>query len=141
MIFDKTNNWFICFDDDDPPEIVIYCPKQLSKKDRYTKINKTLWASNIQATIKSHQATGSRLFPPDWSGTMKPAIAAFLNINERMILDELQIKHDGASDEIPTNLCGYVAYDFKKKIEDVGIESAEIDNFERMGKWLNPFGD
>ena len=114
-IYDKTNNWFICFDDDDPSELVSYSPKQMPKVDRLNFLKTILLTSDITANIISHQNSGSRLFPPNWTGPFKPTISAYLNIKRRIDLKELEIVHDGVTNEIPTNLYGYVAYDFEKE--------------------------
>lgn len=114
-IYDKTNNWFICFDDDDEPELVIHSLIQLSEAGRVKRINNILSTSKINATILSNRNSGDRVFPSDSIGVHKPAISAYLKIKERIDLKDLKVQHDGVTKELPTHLAGYVTYDFKER--------------------------
>ena len=113
-IFDETNDWFLCFDDDDPPELVIYQPKQLTKEKRMIRIFEVIDTAKIKARVLVRTVCqANRLFPPNWSIDFKPSMSVFLEIYNRIDIKKLSIKHEGVSEELPTDLCGYVAYDFK----------------------------
>lgn len=111
-IYDETQRWFICFDDDDPPEIVIKTLKQLSRIDREQLIKDTLSNIGVEAEILSHTQLGERLFPPDWSGFSKAA-TAYLRITRNIDVAHLKVKHDGISEDLPP-MGEYVAYDFER---------------------------
>jgi len=129
-ITDNTNEWFICFDDDDDPEIVVHCPKQLSKKDRFEKINKILVDSNIDAEIKSHGGSGSRMFPPNQLKISKPAIRAFLTINHLQNIQHLDLEYNSVLVNEPTNReCHIIKFE------------GDIENLNKLAKCLNPFNE
>lgn len=109
-VFDETLEWFICFDDDDPPEIVIKSSGQLSKQHQKEKIENTLRDAGIKAKILNHNVCGSRLFPPSWKEFV-PSIRAFLKIECNIDLSNLKVTHDGVYPDIPSGMqC--VMYDF-----------------------------
>lgn len=113
-IFDKTGNWYICFDDDDPPEIVVHHTdqKHLSVKEKNDTIRMVLEKHNISAKIQYLSSTGNRMYPPYYDG-FKPSISAFIKIKERININNLIVKHDGEFVEVPPHDC--VIYDFKRK--------------------------
>ena len=129
-VYDESKEWFLCFDDEDPPEIVIKSSGQLSKTHRKEKIQHFLKTAKIRATIISHSVCGSRLFPPNWKG-FHPSIQAFLKVDCNIDITNLKVKHDGISEDLPPH-GEFVAYDFN---------SHGISELERLSKWLNPFGD
>ena len=101
-LFDETYEWFICFDDDDPPEIVIAkLDRQLSKAIRWDLIEKTLFKFDIVARILSHHECGQRIFPPNHDN-FQPAVNAYLSIHQPIDLKNLKIKHDGVFDQMPS---------------------------------------
>ena len=114
-IFDKTHNWFICFDDDDPPEIIVHHTdqKHLSVKEKLDTITMVLERHNISAKVKGLSSTGNRLYPPHYGEGFKPSIAAYIKIKNRINITHLTITHDGEFAEVPPYPC--VMYDFKKK--------------------------
>ena len=95
IIYDKTLDWFICFDDDDPPELVLKSPKQISKIERVEYIKNTLFIADISVEGFTHSVSGNRLFPPEWK-KFHPAVNAFLKINGFNNLEILTIKYDKA---------------------------------------------
>ncbi len=112
-ISDLTNNWFLCFDDDDPPELVIYQPQQLSKEKRMERIFEIVDGAKIKARIQVKTVTlSNRLFPPNWSGPFKPSVSVFLEITHPIDLTNLQIKHEGEFDDVPDSHAGCVIYPF-----------------------------
>ena len=113
-IFDKTSNWYICFDDDDPPEIVVHHTdrNQLSDREKKDTIRMVLEKYNISAKISHLSSTSNRLFPPYYDD-FKPSIAAFIKIRKRINTNNLILKHDGEFVEVPPSAC--VMYDFKRK--------------------------
>jgi len=114
-IYDETYDWYLCFDDDDPPELVVYQPQQLTKEKRMARIFEVIDKAKIKARVLVKTVSlSNRLFPPNWSGNFKPTASVYLEITHPIDLKELQVKHNGVSDELPTDLCGYVAYDFNK---------------------------
>ena len=116
IIFDETHNWYICFDDDDPPEIVVHHTdqKHLSVKEKLDTIAMVLERHKIFAKVKYLSRTGNRLFPPYYED-FKSCIAAFIKIKSRIDISHLIIKHDGEFAEVPPHDC--VMYDFKRKGE------------------------
>jgi len=111
-IYDESQNWFLCFDDNEPPEIVIYNPdKTSSNKQKIIKIREVLKKANIYAKVTGLKATGSRLYPPHWSREFKPSISGFLKIRRRIDITNLLILHDGIFDKLPQRE-EYVFYDF-----------------------------
>ena len=93
-------SWYICFDDDDPPELVMTAPKQISKVERHAMIKDFLEERNIIVSSFVHSVSGSRLFPPEWKGS-RPAINAFLQIEKTIDCTNLLLLHDGVFDERP----------------------------------------
>jgi hypothetical protein len=109
-LYDESRYWFICFDDSDPPEIVIQSSGQLSKQHRKEKIEIILQDIGIKADIISHSVSGERLFPPDRKEFHR-SIQAFLNIKHRFCVSKLKVKHDGVSPDLPSQ-GEYVYFDF-----------------------------
>jgi len=125
-ITDETNEWFICFDDDDDPELVAHCPMQLSKKDRFTKLNKILLDSNIDAEITSHGVSGSRTFPPGQLKSFKPAIYAFLEINHLQNIQHLNLEFDGVYTNKPTNIqCHIIQFEGDKDVREIHVHNGK----------------
>lgn len=98
--YSDSGNWFLCFDDDDPPELVIHQPKQLSKVERVEVAVALLNRWKIKAKILSHTPCGQRIFPPNWT-PFKPAISIFIKIKEAIVIGEMKILFDSVSDEMP----------------------------------------
>lgn len=110
-IYDQSNNWFLCFDDEEDPELVIHQPKQLSKEDRYKKVEEILELAKINAKIKSHSPSGERIFPDE---KFKPAICAFLEIKESIDISLLSINFNSINQNI-SELHDCVICDFDLK--------------------------
>jgi hypothetical protein len=101
VIFDKSGLgiWYICVDDDEPIEFVVFKWKKFSKKERELAISALLKSLGVNAEIISHQESGSRLFPPDWK-EMQPAISAFIKLNEPLDNSKYNLKFDDVKDNI-----------------------------------------
>jgi len=115
-IYDESHNWFLCFDDEDPPEIVIYNPDEISSnKQKIIRVREVLKKANIYAKISQVHTTGNRLYPPDWEkGKFRPSISAFLTIRRRIDISKLLIINDGVFESrVPPHDC--VFYDFDRK--------------------------
>jgi hypothetical protein len=135
-IYDESLEWFICFDDDEPPEIVVKSSGQLSKIHRKEKIEHFLRNADINARIINHEVCGSRLFPPDWK-QFYPAIRAFIEIQNKIDVTNLKVKHDGISPDLPP-VGEYVAYDFCQNEMEIQLTSK---NFQQLSRTINPFNE
>ncbi len=81
-------NWYLCFDDDDPPEIVIKKQKSIPRKERKEIICRCLNSVKISVKILSHSDQGERLFPPEYK-RFSPAIQGFVKITGKIDLTNL----------------------------------------------------
>lgn len=111
-IYDESLEWFLCFDDEDPPEIVVKSSGQLSRIHREEKIEHFLKVAKIDARVITHNVSGSRLFPPNWK-QFHPAIQAFIELNNNINISNLKVKHDGIFTDLPP-VGEYVAYNFER---------------------------
>ena len=101
VLYGNSSQWFLCFDEDDPPELVIHQPKeQFSKADRWELIDRLLANLGIISRILEHVPCGQRMFPPHYM-EFKESIRAYLTIRQPIDLTNLMIKHDGAFDQMP----------------------------------------
>ena len=82
-IFSKSRNWYLCFDDDDPPELVIKEDKPRSKVERLELAETILKWWNIDAKIQRSQLYCQRMFPPEYSGFYQ-AFSFFIKMLQHM---------------------------------------------------------
>lgn len=101
ILFDKAKAelWYICTDDHEPVEFVVFKWKQFSKKERGMALTALLKSLDINASIISHRESGSRLFPPLWE-KMQPAISAFIKLNEPLDIDNHEHQYDTMKENI-----------------------------------------
>lgn len=114
-IYDETKEWFICFDDEDPPELIVKMPQQLDKVKRMELIMSTLDGAGIKARILVTSISVShRCFPPDYEG-FHQAVSVDLDLYRNIDVTHLKVKHDGISQDLPP-MGEFVAYDFERLI-------------------------
>lgn len=105
------DDWFLCFDDDDPPELVF---KIESLKQRIIVkefAEKILEKNKINADVTRVSDSCQRPYPPEWN-SFHQSISVFLKINSPIDLKYLRFVHDGKfqkKEHIPGE---YVAYGF-----------------------------
>lgn len=114
VIYDETGDWFICFDDDEPPEFVIRKTViSTSRKDREREISEKLKELGISAKILTSRERGQRNFGAasndPKSMHFEKAISAFLKLEKRIPLDKIQFNADKVYVELPKIEC--VVYD------------------------------
>jgi len=108
VIKDKTGDWFLCFDDNDSPEIVIKEDKRLSQKECVNLIYKILQEANIKAQVThTLRSYSGRIF----DGKFYSAISGFLRITDKINIDKLIVKHDGVYYDYEPKQGG-IYYDF-----------------------------
>ncbi len=95
--------WFICFDDEDPVELVFKDPDQggddLSRQ-RAEALLARLAARGLEARVAGRPVTGMRLFPPTWiEGGFVQAAAFWIELR-RPVPTGLIIEHHGVFEEV-----------------------------------------
>jgi hypothetical protein len=104
--------WYICFDDDEPPEFVLAIDdRKLSNSYIIKEIKEQLQKSKIKAEIKSKVGRSGRLFPPLYKRFRK-ASRVFIEIEKPIDLSKLTIVSDSVVNDIKHIDC--VVYDFSK---------------------------
>ncbi len=109
VLFDETGDWFICFDDEEPPEIVL---RQTiitkSRKSRTRQISEKLEKLGITAKIIESRVCGQRNFGHASNDPKKmefePAVSAFLKLKKRIPLDHIQYTADSVHIELPSGI-------------------------------------
>lgn len=96
VLSDDSHDWFICFDDDDPPELVV--KSQYGTWADARGLLERIGISDIVPTITFHQGKHGRCFPP--RGVYK-AVSVWLTIN-KPIPAKLITDHDGQWTSRPT---------------------------------------
>ncbi|MDX1701712.1 MAG: hypothetical protein R3250_13885 [Melioribacteraceae bacterium] len=108
-LFDESGDWFICFDDEEPPEIVIrQAVISHSRKSRVRQISEKLEELGISAKITDSRVCGHRNFGHATNDPKKtefePAVAAFLKLKKRIPLDHVQYTADSVHVELPRGI-------------------------------------
>ena len=106
-------DWFLCFDEDDPPEIVVKqsaCDKGLDAKEIIKRMGVDAYTQHTKPV-----PCGERCFSHDHSlNNFAPAYSWFIYLNSPPPIKYL-ISHDGLSEKEP-KLEG-VYFDFKRRVE------------------------
>ena len=111
IIYDETGDWFLCFDDDDPPEFVIRnAVISSSRKNREKEILEILEKVGISAKITESRVCGQRNFgctstDPKKHMFFESAISAFLIIEKRIPIDKIKIKADSVKSKLKVIDC------------------------------------
>lgn len=121
VIYDETGDWFICFDDEEPPEFVIRTNViSSSRKDREKEILERLEEIGISAEIIQSDPSGQRNFSLDSKMSFyAPAIRAFLKLNNRIPLSRIKVKADSISDKLKIMECVVCDPEFKEEDYDI----------------------
>lgn len=62
-----TEDWFLCFDDEDPPELVIRVEKKKQRKSVYLEMtSEILGKLGVVARVTMFRGGSQRCFPPNW---------------------------------------------------------------------------
>ena len=105
------DNWYICFDDDDPPELVMTIgnkPNTQARRDAMALLN------GIGIKFELYPGNGmrsQRLFPPKYK-IFKHAISFFFKMKSAPDLANLKFKADSVKEELPETEC--VFYKWKE---------------------------
>ena len=139
VIYDESENWFICFDDDDPVEIVIKIKESISNKDAIELILDTLGNAKINAEIIMSKGIGRgcRNYPKTQITEYHESIWAFIELKQNIEPNNLKVDHKGISHDLPPT-GEFVAYDFNPTPDHSGPDFRDLG---RLSKWLNPFGE
>ena len=106
----RGEDYFICFDEDDPPELVIRA-KRRSLDQLKIIADKILETLNIKADLHSH-SFAERVFSKGFkSNKFKPAIAFFLDIKSSISASLFQKENEGIRND---SKCEGTYYDFSK---------------------------
>lgn len=89
----RGQGWFICFDDDDPVEIVLQLKKGEGKKQAAIRAKEILKELGIRPIDWCESGGGMRIF----KGNFRNAYAWFFEINQRIPAKAIS-KHDGIVD-------------------------------------------
>ena len=100
VLYDKEGDWFLCFDDDSPPELVMMQLTQLSVIVRKTILKQQLEKIGVEVSDMVHSTCGRRCFPPTWD-KFKQAINAFIKIEKAIDFSNLEIAYDNVYNERP----------------------------------------
>ncbi len=92
-----TDDWYVCFNDDDPPEIVVRHHK--SEKGAESRAKKFLRDAGFKFRDFKFKGTSGRMFPPEWKLTQ--ASSAFFEILEPFPVENVKIHSDGDSEIMP----------------------------------------
>jgi hypothetical protein len=84
-------NWYVCFDDEDDPEIVIKSTKSSTVASMMRRAKKVLHRSAINGKVISQAKTAHRLFPPMWD-KLTPTMSFFLALGGPIPIPET---HEG----------------------------------------------
>lgn len=106
VLGDTDNTWFLCFDDDDPPELVI-------RHTNPARPEEILKAIGVTATVKRSAGGGLRCFSrqSDRNLKMHRARAWFLRIHKPIPVASIT-EHDGA---FPQPIPDCVSYSFDRE--------------------------
>lgn len=104
VLGDKENTWFLCFDDNDPPELVI-------RKSNPAQPEEILKAIGVTGKVRRATRGGLRCFSRqrDPNLNLRPARAWFLVIDAPIPAASIT-EHDGA---FPHPIPDCVSYDFE----------------------------
>jgi len=81
-------DWYICFDDDDPPELVISNKIPSSKAALTVKAEKILTELGIKFKLHKHPRNSGRMFPPTWKKCTN-SLAFFFDLESLMPIPQL----------------------------------------------------
>lgn len=97
------NNWFICWDESDPVELVLeYRIKYMEKPGRKLQIiTDCLQGAGIKAKVFSCRFGGKRLFPHDNWGKFRTTLSVFIKLLENIDLKNHMFKADEFFNEKP----------------------------------------
>lgn len=112
VIFDDTNNWYICFDDEDPPEFVIRknVINLSSKKGAIEKINRFLEEKEIPAKAISISVIAQRDFSiRSKKSNFIDSIGVYLSFSKRIPISNFKHLEDGVDFDSGNSQC--VVYD------------------------------
>lgn len=102
-----TDEWYVCFDDDDPPEIVIRSFANSSSQSVVKRAKKFLRDAGFRYKNLKHKSHGSlRAFPPAWK--FKQAGSAEFKLLEPFPVKGVQIHSDGDFEMMPDIMQGTV---------------------------------
>ncbi len=104
-------SWFICFDDEDPIELVLRDPGVLTDEEKVRHATALLDRLGLTGRVLSARGGMSgRLFPPDWfEGGFSEAISVWIELRAQIPVSVI-IEHSGAYAEEPFE----GVYDFRK---------------------------
>lgn len=105
VIYDKDKTFFICFDDEDPPEIVVKEKKEVGSEDL---IKSCLQKIKIKARIISKPRHHGRAFPTEWKG-FDSAISADIQITSLPDPKNFEMQYDKKSNTQPETQGVYYA--------------------------------
>ena len=110
LLGDDTNDWFICFDDDDPIELVVCLDVgNQPTHEVYIKIEeilKTLNDKGFQVSLpRSERPSRShrKRFENRRWGKLVPSASVFLHLEPSPIPSDMVILHDGTFEESPAS--------------------------------------
>lgn len=100
VLADESGYWYICFDDDEPIELVFILPGTVSKKDMLTYSKRLLSNLKINGEVTSTRVNFSgRCFPPDWEDVRQSG-AVWINLKDPVPVAMI-VEKDNVADVLP----------------------------------------
>lgn len=123
-----TNDWYVRFDDDQPPQIVVRSFKNSTQESEAKRCKKFLKSAGFKFKNFDYESGGLRMFPPAW--TMKQAGWSNFIMLAPFPVDGVQIHSDGDFEIMPDIMQGTVMIwnrDFLvEQILDLWVANAEL---------------
>lgn len=138
----ELRRWYLCFDDEDPPEVVIERLKGDDPAISRQFVNEAMTHVGIDFKIIRclQGASGSgyaRCFPPDWKSTAK-ARNFEVAINGPLPVLSVGLKHSGfVSDVVTGGECTFYAWTMKfptEVIVDLMSKNGKVN--KRLAEWV-----
>lgn len=109
------DDWYLCFDDDDPPEVVV---KTTVKREARKLAGDRLAGAGVKFKILEARTESYRCFPPTYTGFHK-AFSFFVELKEPLpVGGPALLKHDGMTD-FPSTECVFLTFDLEFDAADV----------------------
>ena len=121
IIYDLAGDWYICFDDEEPPEFVIRTSViNSSREKRFKNIEEILEKNRISAIITGVSAIGKRNFSiRDQSWDFDDAIGVYLKLLKRLPILNLHCKHEGIKPILQSIECVVCDPEYKERKNDI----------------------
>lgn len=95
-------DWFVCFDDDDPPELVVVQVPGEGREDARRRAEGILRKAGVPGTLSNRSSRAGRSYPPYPSRRVLESIAFFFDLTGPIPIPEI---HQDVTDGRPTGEC------------------------------------